>query len=210
MDALRQLFFTTASTYCEHALKIEKHYEEIASAYSHQHRAYHNLAHLQNLVEEIDAVKSQITAWDAVIFAIFYHDLVYNVLHSDNEEKSAIRAASRLMDMDFPREKILKCADLINATKGHVRDEDHDINLFTDADLSILGKPVLEYEAYYLGIRKEYHWYPDLIYNPGRRKVLQNFLRRERIFKTDFFHQKYEVHARANLTRELDLLSGKA
>jgi predicted metal-dependent HD superfamily phosphohydrolase len=45
--------------------------------------------------------------------------------------------------------------------------------------------------------------YPDFLYRPGRRKVLQHFLDMERIFKTEEFASKFEKQARVNLGWEL-------
>jgi len=56
-------------------------------------------------------------------------------------------------------------------------------------------------------IRKEYKVYPDIIYKPGRRKVVQHFLAMERIYKTDYFFVRLEQQAKENLTKELTLLS---
>ncbi|HET7178254.1 MAG TPA: hypothetical protein VFI14_00955 [Chryseosolibacter sp.] len=52
-------------------------------------------------------------------------------------------------------------------------------------------------------MRREYSMYPDFLYRPGRRKVLQYFLDMERIFKTEEFASKFEKQARGNLEREL-------
>jgi predicted metal-dependent HD superfamily phosphohydrolase len=90
------------------------------------------------------------------------------------------------------------------ATKGHTFSDDPDTNLFTDADLSVLGKPWPTYEAYFKNVRKEYAIYPDFLYKPGRKKVLQHFLTMPRIFKTEYFYDAYESNARENITRELE------
>lgn len=55
-------------------------------------------------------------------------------------------------------------------------------------------------------VRKEYSIYPDLLYKPGRKKVLQHFLQMERIFKTQVFYDKYETQSRRNLEKELNQL----
>jgi predicted metal-dependent HD superfamily phosphohydrolase len=62
------------------------------------------------------------------------------------------------------------------------------------------------YSDYYKNVRKEYSIYPNLLYNPGRKKVLKHFLAMGKIFKTDYFYQKFEKNARLNLQKELDLL----
>jgi predicted metal-dependent HD superfamily phosphohydrolase len=83
---------------------------------------------------------------------------------------------------------------------------DNDTNLFTDADLSILGKSWDAYSQYYQQVRKEYGFYPDLLYKPGRKKVLQHFLSMNSIYKTPFFKEKYEHSAIENLKHELTKL----
>jgi predicted metal-dependent HD superfamily phosphohydrolase len=92
---------------------------------------------------------------------------------------------------------------MILATKSHAASVNRDIDLFTDADLSVLGAAPETYAQYAAGVRKEYSMYPDLHYKPGRRKVLKHFLEMDRIFKTDEFFQLYEKQARENLLHEL-------
>ena len=48
--------------------------------------------------------------------------------------------------------------------------------------------------------------YPDMMYKPGRKKLLEHFLAMPHIFKTAFFRERLEVQARENLMRELELL----
>ena len=78
---------------------------------------------------------------------------------------------------------------------------------FTDADLSILGKPRAEYITYMDNVRKEYKMYPDFMYNKGRIKVLEGFLAMDRIYKTTFFHKNFETQAKDNITFEIKKLS---
>jgi predicted metal-dependent HD superfamily phosphohydrolase len=95
---------------------------------------------------------------------------------------------------------------MILATKEHQRSDD-ETNLFTDADLSVLGADRETYLLYVQQIRAEYSIYPDILYNPGRKKVLEHFLNMENIFKTNEFRTKYESAARKNLEAEIRLLT---
>jgi predicted metal-dependent HD superfamily phosphohydrolase len=70
-------------------------------------------------------------------------------------------------------------------------------------DLCILGADPIKYVDYCGRIRKEYNIIPDIIYKPGRAKVLKHFLEMERIFKTKHFFQLYEEQARLNIGAEL-------
>jgi predicted metal-dependent HD superfamily phosphohydrolase len=76
-----------------------------------------------------------------------------------------------------------------------------------DFDLSILGQDWEIYEAYIQNIRKEYKLYPDFLYNPSRRKILENFLKRKSLFFTEKYQDILEDKARVNLIREIKLLS---
>lgn len=183
---------------------IETLWNEIEKFYSEKNRHYHNLSHIENLISELESVKHLIKDSDTIMFSTFYHDIVYNTLKQNNEEKSAELAEKRLTSLGLANEKILKCKAQILATKTHILNPDSDTNLFTDADLSILGKDWNVYSDYFKNIRKEYHFYPDLIYYPGRKKVLKHFLEMERIFKTDAFYENYEKQARENILKELE------
>lgn len=179
---------------------------EMVKNYSGSKRHYHTLQHLENVLLQLQEVKTQINSWEAVLFTLFYHDVVYNSLKSDNEEKSAVLAEKRMVQIGAPKELIQLCKEQILATKSHGISKNRDTNYFTDADLSILGATWEEYENYFENVRKEYSIYPDLVYKPGRKKVLNHFLVMERIYKTAFFCTKFEKQARENIRREILML----
>jgi predicted metal-dependent HD superfamily phosphohydrolase len=181
-------------------------WNEVEKKYSGTDRHYHNLTHLNAMLNELTTHKDKFTNWDAIIFAIVYHDLIYSSLKSDNEERSAEVAVKRLTSISFPESLITLCRQLILATKRH-EEADAETNTFTDADLSILGAEPATYKEYTHQIRREYSIYPDLIYNPGRRKVLTHFLEMSSIYKTKAFSDKYEAAARINLQAELTALN---
>lgn len=178
---------------------------EIETYYSSKKRYYHNLSHLENLFKEFLPIQEKLEDWNTIQFSIFYHDIIYKASRSDNEEKSALLAIQRLKEIGYPNDLILKCNHQIITTKSH-EFSDSDTNYFTDADLSILGKSWETYSEYFQQIHKEYKIYPDFIYNPGRKKALQHFLKMDRIFKTEYFFEKYEIQARENLQKELEFL----
>src|SRR5690606_25529794 len=131
---------------------------------------------------------------------------IYNPRKNNNEERSAARARERWKSIDVPDHLTDKGAQLIHATKKHEA-SDHETKLLTDADLAILGSDSSTYDAYAKNVRREYSMYPDFLYRPGRKKVLQHFLSMERIFKSDEFATQFEAQARINLARELRELS---
>ncbi len=139
-------------------------------------------------------------------FFLFYHDIIYDATSKSNEEKSAAVAKTRLARLGLHQDKISLISDQIIATKAHLKSEHTDTNYLLDADLSVLGKDLGTYLDYTQKIRKEYSIYPNILYNPGRKKVLRHFLELESIFKTDYFKEKYEMQARDNISHEIGLL----
>src|SRR5690606_24928295 len=77
---------------------------------------------------------------------------------------------------------------------------------FLDIDCAILGAPEPEYEGYSCRIRMEYSFIPFSVYAEGRRRVLLDFLSRDRIYYTDHFYALYEEQARKNISREIETL----
>lgn len=203
---LKENFIQLISSYAADERLIKQLWEEIEENYSHKKRHYHTLQHLENLLLQLHEVKDHIKHWNTVLFSLYYHDVIYNALKINNEEKSAEFAQSRMQLISVPRPIIKNCVQQILATKKHEISDDEEINFFTDADLSILGQQWNVYEEYYKNVRKEYSLFPDLIYIPGRKKVVLHFLQMERIFKTDFFFNKFELQAKENLQKELTKL----
>ena len=203
---LKENFTTLLKNYTDNQLLAKELWTEIEQSYSHKKRHYHTLQHLENLLAQLTIVKNEIKNWETILFTLYYHDIVYNSLKSDNEEKSAKIAIKRMKQIAVADEVIQLCEAQILATKSHLTSTNSDTNYFTDADLSVLGQPWEVYSTYYNNVRKEYAIYPDLIYNPGRKKVLNHFLAMKRIYKTDFFYHKFEMQAKQNLQQELALL----
>ncbi|HMG92077.1 MAG TPA: hypothetical protein VK589_18600 [Chryseolinea sp.] len=202
---IRDEFFDAVNNYSSTGDNTLKLWKEIEEQYSHASRHYHNMLHLENLISELLPVRARFTNWNVVVFAVVYHDIVYKASKSNNEEKSAELAAKRLHGIVVPEEALARCREFILATKRHEQVDD-EIDLFTDADLSILGSSSADYRIYANQIRKEYSIYPDFLYNPGRKKVLLHFLEMQTIFKTSFFMDKYESSARRNLENELSYI----
>lgn len=204
---LKDVFHKLVSKYTADDNLISQMWLEIESSYSGEGRHYHTLQHLENLLLQLQDVKSRLQDWDTIRFTLFYHDLIYNALKADNEEASAYLAEKRLRQMGVPFDKIQLCKEQIIATKSHAISTNADTNYFTDADLSILGKPWDTFYRYSSDVRKEYAAYPDEVYKLGRQKVLQHLLAMARIFKTDFFYNKFESQARQNLQMEMKMLA---
>jgi predicted metal-dependent HD superfamily phosphohydrolase len=202
-----ETFKSLARRYTENIPLVERLYTELVKRYSEKGRYYHNLDHLNSLLQQILPLADLIKDLDIVLFAVYYHDAVYRVLRKDNEEKSAELANKRLNTLNVKPNRIDLCSKHILATMAHEWSDDSDTNFFTDADLSVLGQDWSTYKIYVEGVRKEYWIYPDIIYKPGRRKVVEHFLKMGKIYKTEPFSAKFEYQARLNLKQELEELT---
>lgn len=156
------------------------------------------------MIRELAAVQQELEDPDSVLFAVYYHDIVYDPSSGDNEEKSAETAQQRMIRLNCSPGQIHKVGAQILATKSHVADLQPDTAFMLDADLCILGKDREIYKEYTLHIRNEYSRYPDTLYKTGRKKVLLRFLDSPQIFKTPHFYGLYEDNARENIQRELE------
>ena len=206
MSNLKEIFSNLLINYTTNSSLINELWDEVEKNYSEKKRHYHTLQHLENLLITLTEVKSEIQHWESILFTLFYHDIIYTALKSDNEENSALLAEKRMQQLSVSNDIIERCKNQILATKSHSKSTDSDTNYFTDADLSVLGQPWEIYSLYYKNVRKEYAIYPDFIYNTGRKKVIQHFLSMNSIYKTDYFYNQFEKVAKENLMKELSSL----
>ena len=204
IEHLRVRFMVLLRKYGASSSFITDSWNDLKEKYYGEDRYYHDLWHLETMFREYDEIKHKLQYADETAISIFYHDFIYNPIRSDNEKRSAKRMRKVLRKTSF--ENIGYCFEQIVATKTHQSSSDHDTNYLLDMDLVILGKAPEDYELYTQNVRKEYNMYPDILYRPGRRKVLKNFLSRDRIFKTEEFIVIYENQARENLEEELKAL----
>ena len=86
---LKKKFISLVSNYSEDSEYIQSLWDEIATHHSKKNRHYHNISHLENLYQNLSNIKTQIKDWDMILFALFYHDIIYNALKQNNEERSA-------------------------------------------------------------------------------------------------------------------------
>lgn len=183
-------------------------YADVAARYGEPHRAYHTLRHVEHVLTTADELSGG-TATDAVRWAAWLHDVVYDTHAGDNEERSAEYAREHLSALGVAPDVVEEAARLIVATKTHdARDEATAVLL--DADLAVLGAGERTYAAYAAGVRHEYAWVPDDLYRAGRRHVLATFLERPAIFATAAMRERAEAAARVNIAAELASLGNPA
>jgi predicted metal-dependent HD superfamily phosphohydrolase len=182
-------------------------YQELVSLYSEPHRHYHNLNHIAECLHEFDAAHNIARHPVAIELAIWFHDAIYDPRASDNEEKSAELAESRLTEAGGDKDLCASVAALVMATKAHGRSAHGSASLISDLDLSVFGKPEPRFWEYEAQIRKEYDWVPIEIFAAKRAEILDKFLARGRIYLTQQFFDRYEKQARTNLHASVQRLT---
>lgn len=185
-------------------------------AYATPPRAYHHFGHVQDVLHRF----AEITVgpgWTQpaeVYLAMLYHDAIYEASRKDNEARSADLAAAEVAQW-LPEAGIdtLRVAELINLTARHGQlspgdfgDDGFSLDArhFLDCDMAILGAAPEVFDAYDRGIAEEYKGHvPGLLFRLNRKRFLKGLLARDRIYLSDWFHQRYDAQARANLGRAI-------
>jgi predicted metal-dependent HD superfamily phosphohydrolase len=183
--------------------------DAVQAAYAEPPRAYHNYAHVQEVLGHYEEVAHG-PGWnqpEEVRLAVLYHDAIYEAGRKDNEARSAQLAiehiARWLPDRGIDAARV---AELINLTARHgalaPQDVDRDASLFLDCDMAILAADPAAFAAYDRGIAAEYRGQvPGWLFKLNRRRFLKALLGKERIFLSDWFHQRLDAQARINLRR---------
>jgi predicted metal-dependent HD superfamily phosphohydrolase len=192
----------TLKPFSVETIAAKEAFTNLVTAYSRPNRHYHTLKHIYQVVNTIDTLQVYTEDLASVKLAAWFHDIVYNTQSQDNEERSAEYAAKILENLAIPTHNIDTVHQLILNTKYHQGD-DLNSQVLLDADLAILAANPVEYQEYSQAIRQEYAWVTELEYIKGRKKVLEGFLQRERIYFTPLMFESGEQSARNNLQREI-------
>jgi predicted metal-dependent HD superfamily phosphohydrolase len=187
--------------------------EGLKARYGEPQRHYHTWVHIEALKRHFDSLKAHWHRPEPVLWALYWHDAIYDPTRPDNEELSAQlleeEGASHLEAAD-----LALAAEIIRATAKHdvpegLSDDDRaDLALFLDIDLSILGAPEPVFDQYEVNVRREYAFVPEEVFRTGRAKVLKSFADRPAIYFTDEGRSRWDAQARRNLSRSLAQLAG--
>ena len=188
------------------AARRDATYRQLAAAYTGPGRHYHNLHHVQALLDTVDEYASLVQDREVVELAVWFHDAVYDYLSSENEARSAALARQFLAHSTLSAERQARVAYLIECTARHTAAHAPvpDLDFFLDADLRILGAAPADYAEYAHQIQQEYRLVPALLYRRGRRKVLEQLLAATALYRTLEFQQRFDAAARRNLRAELE------
>ena len=179
--------------------------DALLAAWSEPARRYHDTAHLEDCLTQLDDSAIAVAERSLLEAAIWFHDAVHEPLAPDNEERSAAWARRALGGVGVPGQTVNEVARLVLLTRhaGSPAETDLPGALMCDIDLSILGREREAFDRYERQIRAEYAAVPDAAYRAGRRRVLAALLARNPLYLTERFQARYEAAARDNLRRAL-------
>ena len=183
--------------------------EYLLTRWSEPQRHYHTVAHLSAVLDVVDSHAQLAPHPERVRLAAWMHDAVYDprALGDANERDSAEFAEGLLATLGVPGATAAEVARLVGLTAGHATEaDDPDGELLCDADLAILASDDQAYASYTAAIRREYAHVPEDAFRDGRAQVLKALLELPSIYRLDPLRAAWEAKARANLSRELEVL----
>jgi len=178
-------------------------FRDLKQRYGEPHRHYHTLDHIAHCLTEFKAARHLAKKPNIVQLALWFHDCVYEPGNPENEKNSAAvaRAFGENVGLD-PLDR-LRAYELIITTQYVVHPGTDDARLIWDVDLSSLGLPWEEFAQNSRNIREEFKHVPDELFYAGRKALLSKFLKWPSIYCTEFFRERYEAQARANLEQTI-------
>jgi predicted metal-dependent HD superfamily phosphohydrolase len=185
------------------AAQADRVFVGVVQAYSGSGRFYHTLDHVLAVLATVGGLARHARHLNAVQLAAWLHDVIYDSRASDNEERSAQYAKRMCKELAIPAGPLV--TSLIRKTKRHDAGADADAQVLLDADLAVLGASEPVFLDYAEKIRQEYAWVPECDYRQGRRRVLESFMARPRIYR---FLTELEEPARRNMAAEIARLAG--
>ena len=210
INYLRNEWNNLVSKYSNDKILINNTFNDIEICYSSSNRYYHNLSYVKFMLSEAENFRLEFDDFNSIRFSIWFHDIIYEVKRSDNEERSADRAEAFLLKINYDKIKILNIKNLIQNTKNHQNTKLTDLFdtiIFLDLDLLILGTQQEIYYKHAEKVRKEYSFVPKMGYTLKRVEILKNFLNQKYIYKTEKIWKLYEKKARTNIGDEIASLS---
>ena len=171
--------------------------------YNYPQRHYHNWSHIENCLTELSEIQELIDT-NTIALSIFYHDCMYKPIDPNNELRSAETAFINLLALGFSESFARNVYNHILLTTHKIPANTLSEQILLDIDLSILGKDPITFASYESNIRSEFDFIPTDDYLIGRIMLLHSFRKKDRIYLTNHFYDKYEDSAWDNLTQTIE------
>lgn len=174
----------------------------LAEAYSEPERKFHTMNHLRECFKFYDSLPYLPGKTARTEMALWFHDTIYKMVPTGNEEASAKWAKYFLMDAGVFEGLATQIADLIIATKHGAEPVSPEGKLLADVDLWILAATPERFKEYdEVQIRAEYAKVPDEVFYPTRARIMGRLAEKEHIYYAPEIRSQLEDRARANLSK---------
>lgn len=166
-------------------------------------RAYHNLDHINTVLQEIEDYPSTESTWRTYLkprvkMAAYFHDI-------DKDVRKSIELYLAVSSIQDPL-----VVSLIESTGHPFVPRNEYERVLHDADLAILGYPWPAFKVHFEDkVREEYFDVDDQTYYPERKKILTSLFQPAAldylsIYSSRHFRRKYHTQSVENLTRLFD------
>ncbi len=188
------------------SMLVDGIFSNIVQQYTQAHRFYHNLAHVESCLKELNNLNILKGERGCLTLAILYHDIIYVPGSKFNEVMSADIAKFDCSRLGLSEDLIVTIYTLILASRHDRKNKYKNSQIMCDIDLSILAAEDEEYKRYEIGISKEFiPVYYHSRYLEGRISFLQNILNQDKIFQHSLFANR-EQKARENVAKAIACL----
>ncbi len=176
--------------------------DDLLERWSEPHRRYHDVRHLAQCLQALDALCAPDPVPRPVLLAAWLHDAVYQGEPGADERASAALAPALLGGL-IGDDEVAEVSRLVLGTIDHdPAPDDRNGQLLSDADLSVLALNRGRYHVYVRDVRDEYARFDDEQFAKGRLRVIDDLLGREQLFRTERGRALWQQAARANLAEE--------
>jgi predicted metal-dependent HD superfamily phosphohydrolase len=183
-------------------------WDNLIKRYNENHRRYHNIKHLVFCLRQLDLAASFIEDIDAIEMALWFHDVVFEPIGKDNEERSA--SLFKLVTKGyFAPDFVDTVSEIIVATKHNDIHTENNKAYMLDIDLSSIGLPWAHFFQDCADLRAEVSGISDIRFYSKKLLFLRALIDRPRIYLTDFFFARYEGKARGNILRYISWLEAQ-
>lgn len=181
-----------------HALR-----DTLIASYGEPQRKYHTRQHLTECLALLEEVATLAAHPAEVEMALWFHDAIYDVKGSGNEERSADWAHAALREAGVDAAVAERVRKLVLVTKHDGVPQSPDEQVLVDIDLAILGAERPRFDEYERQIREEYGFVPGFLFRRKRKQILRTFLDRPVLYSTPMLRERLDARARENLRRAI-------
>jgi predicted metal-dependent HD superfamily phosphohydrolase len=187
------------------------YYRRLRKQYAEPQRHYHNFTHITACLKALKRFFPKERDLAEVKMAIFFHDVVYDPMRKDNEERSAAQW------VEYARARKVHAICIKTVERMILDTKTHKIHgylshrtdkILLDIDMSIFVADPKAYMAYAQNVWREYKAYGAEAYTMGRLDFLQH-LDPDRIFYTPEL-RAHSRQAELNIAHEIATLQNGA